>query len=96
MPAAGFPSRSAPFRSSRIWSFNLHAGLEAQAAAIADDIAYDCHDLEDGLRAGLITLADLEEQPLTQPILAAIHAEFPGLEQARVVHELVRRIDHRR
>jgi dGTPase len=71
---------------------NLHAGLEAQGAAIADDIAYDCHDLEDGLRAGLIELTDLDEQPLTQPILAAIHAEFPGLDQARVMHELVRRI----
>src|SRR6185295_13456515 len=70
---------------------DLHAGLEAQAAAIADDIAYDCHDMEDGLRAGLIGLADLEERPLIQPILAAIHAEFPGLEETRVVHELIRR-----
>ena len=66
-------------------------GLEAQVAAIADDIAYDCHDMEDGLRAGLINLHDLEEQPLPAPILAAIHAAFPGLDPARVVHELVRR-----
>jgi dGTPase len=80
------------FQEHQDLELDLHAGLEAQAAAIADDIAYDCHDLEDGLRAGLLTLADLEEQPLTRPILTAIHAEYPGLEQARVAHELVRRI----
>ena len=68
-----------------------HAGLEAQAAAISDDIAYDCHDMEDGLRAGLLDLAELEEQPLTAPILAAIHADYPGLEEGRIVHELIRR-----
>jgi dGTPase len=69
----------------------LHAGLEAQAAAVADDIAYDCHDLEDGLRAGLITLADLGDRPLTAPILHAIAREHGTLEQARMVHELTRR-----
>ncbi len=79
------------FQERQDLELDLHAGLEAQAAAIADDIAYDCHDLEDGLRAGLIHLADLDEQPLVEPILAAIHAEFPGLEESRVVHELVRR-----
>ena len=93
-PHAGgrLPFAIRAFQEHQDLELNLHAGLEAQAAAIADDIAYDCHDLEDGLRAGLITLADLDEQPLTQPILAAIHAEFPGLDQARVMHELVRRI----
>jgi dGTPase len=80
------------FQDHQDLELNLHAGLEAQSAAIADDIAYDCHDLEDGLRAGLITLADLDVQPLTQPILAAIYAEYSGLDQARVVHELIRRI----
>jgi dGTPase len=79
------------FQERQDLELDLYAGLEAQAAAIADDVAYDCHDLEDGLRAGLIGLADLEEQPLTQPVLAQIRAEFPGLEPARVVHEFVRR-----
>jgi dGTPase len=67
------------------------ASLEAQAAAIADDIAYDCHDLEDGLRAELIALADLDGQALIGPILADIRAAFPGLPPARAAHELVRR-----
>jgi dGTPase len=79
------------FQESQDLELDLHAGLEAQAAAIADDIAYDCHDIEDGLRAGLIDLADLEERPLTGPILATIHSEFRGLEQGRIIHELVRR-----
>jgi dGTPase len=79
------------FQERQDLELHLFAGLEAQAAALADDIAYDCHDLEDGLRAGLIHLSDLEEQPLTAPILAAIHTAFPGLDHARVVHELVRR-----
>ncbi len=79
------------FQERQDLELSLFAGLEAQVAAIADDIAYDCHDLEDGLRAGLIDLADLEEQPLTGPILAAIHSAFRTLDHARVVHELVRR-----
>ena len=67
------------------------AGPEAQVAAIADDIAYDCHDLEDGLRAGLLSLSELEELPLVGSILEVIREEFPGTEEARQIHELVRR-----
>jgi dGTPase len=68
------------------------AGLEAQVAAISDDIAYDCHDLEDGLRAGLLGLDALEALPLTGGILRTIHGEFPGLDRPRLVHELIRRM----
>jgi dGTPase len=71
---------------------SLFAGLEAQVAAVSDDIAYDCHDLEDGLRAGLIALDELREVALTAPILAAIDAEYPQLDAARRVHELIRRL----
>jgi len=79
------------FQESQDLELHLFAGLEAQAAALADDIAYDCHDIEDGLRAGLIEIGDLDGQQLTAPILVAIRAEFPGLERPRVIHELVRR-----
>jgi dGTPase len=68
------------------------ASLEAQVAAISDDIAYDCHDLEDGLRAGLLDLTTLEAEPLTGGILAAIRSELPALEPARAMHELIRRM----
>lgn len=72
-----------------LWSW---PGAEAQAAAIADDIAYDCHDIDDGLRAGLLSLDTLAGLALPGRILADVGAEHPGLERERVVHELQRRL----
>lgn len=69
----------------------LHAGLEAQAAAIADDIAYNTHDIDDGLRAGLLTLEMLEDVPLTAGILNAVRMKYPRLDTVRIAHELMRR-----
>ncbi|MEK4034666.1 deoxyguanosinetriphosphate triphosphohydrolase [Methylocystis sp. IM3] len=69
------------------------AGVEAQAAALADDIAYIGHDIDDGLRAGLFTLEAIEaESPLVASLLAEIAAWRPGLERGRLIHELVRRV----
>ncbi len=68
------------------------ASLEAQAAAIADDIAYDAHDVDDGLRAGLFDLDATKAVPFVAALIEEIAALHPGLERARVVHELVRRI----
>ncbi|WP_018698350.1 deoxyguanosinetriphosphate triphosphohydrolase [Amorphus coralli] len=67
-------------------------GLEAQVAAIADDIAYDAHDIDDGLRAGLIDVDDLREVPLVGGFLEEIDARYPDLERPRVVHEIGRRV----
>lgn len=64
--------------------------LEAQVAAVADDIAYDNHDIDDGLRAGLFTLADLLEVPLIARTWAEVRARFPDVDEARLVPELVR------
>jgi dGTPase len=72
-----------------LWSF---ASLEAQAAAIADDIAYDAHDIDDGLRAGLFGLDDLKVMPLTGEMIAAIGKHFPDLDDARRGAELVREL----
>jgi dGTPase len=72
-----------------LWS---HASTEAQAAALADDIAYDAHDIDDGLRAGLFALEDVASVPLVARIVADIRAEHPRLESDRLVHELVRRL----
>jgi dGTPase len=76
------------------WPLGLatHASAEAQAAAIADDIAYDAHDIDDGLRAGLFGLDDLRTVPFLADILAEIDAKWPGLERGRVIHELGRRV----
>jgi dGTPase len=65
---------------------------EAQAGGIADDIAYDAHDIDDGLRAGMFSLEDLRAVPLISEILAEIAARHPHIEMARQVHELVRRL----
>jgi dGTPase len=72
-----------------LWSF---AGAEAQVAAIADDIAYDAHDIDDGLRAGLFSLADLAEVALLRDILERIRQQDPNLDPGRLAHELVRRL----
>ncbi len=67
------------------------AGPEAQAAAIADDIAYNTHDIDDGLRSGLLTLDMLEDVPLTAGILRAVRMKYPKLDPVRIAHELMRR-----
>lgn len=67
------------------------ASLEAQCAAIADDIAYNAHDIDDGLRSGLLTLDDLTEVPLTNRILNMVWERYPELDPIRAGHELVRR-----
>ncbi len=68
-----------------------YAGLEAQCAAIADDIAYNTHDIDDGLRAGLLTLDMLEEVSLPRRLLAEVRARYPALDPVRTGHELLRR-----
>jgi dGTPase len=68
-----------------------HASLEAQCAAIADDIAYNTHDIDDGLRAGLLTLPMLEEVALPARLLAEVRARYPVLDPVRTGHELLRR-----
>jgi dGTPase len=64
--------------------------LEAQVAAVADDIAYDNHDVDDGLRAGLFTLEELLELPLLARTWDGVKARFPDVEVERLVPELVR------
>jgi dGTPase len=71
---------------------STHAGAEAQAAAIADDIAYDAHDIDDGLRAGLFTIDDLRSVPFLAELLEEIDGRYPGLELSRRIHELTRRV----
>jgi dGTPase len=65
-------------------------GAEAQVAAIADDIAYNAHDFDDGLKAGLFPIEAVMELPLVGPILKAIAARYPGLERGRLIHESLR------
>lgn len=72
-----------------LWSF---PSLEAQVGAIADDIAYDAHDMDDGLRAGLFDLETLSQVEIVAHIVGGICAEHKNLDPARLVHELIRRL----
>src|SRR5436305_1573953 len=78
----------------RIHSLDLDTfpGLEAQIAALADDIAYNNHDIDDGLRAGLFAVADLAEVPLVGPVFAEVAARYPALDEPRLIHEAIRRL----
>ncbi|MCW1383451.1 deoxyguanosinetriphosphate triphosphohydrolase [Novosphingobium sp. KCTC 2891] len=67
-----------------------HASLEAQVAAISDDIAYDNHDIDDGLRAGFLTLDDLMELPSIRDQWRRVEDRFPGAPRDRLLRELVR------
>jgi len=68
------------------------AGAEAQVAALSDDIAYNNHDIDDGLRAGLFTLDDLSDVPLVGPVFRQVKMTYPELDTSRLVHEAVRRL----
>jgi dGTPase len=72
--------------------YNRRPSLEAQIANLADEIAYNNHDVDDGLRSGLITLEQLAEVPLVARHLDEVRAAYPGLSERRVVHETVRRM----
>ncbi len=67
-------------------------GAEAQVAALADDIAYDAHDIDDGLRADLFTLDDIASVPIVGDIVRGIDEQYPKLEDGRRVHEVIRRL----
>lgn len=67
-------------------------GLEAQCAAIADDIAYNAHDIDDALRAGLLTVEDLVDVPFAGPIARTVLMRWPTIEAGRQAHEVQRRL----
>ena len=69
-----------------------YAGVEAQVASLADDIAYNNHDIDDGFRAGLFAAEDLAGLPLVGPSLEEVRSAHPELEPGRLIHECIRRV----
>jgi dGTPase len=90
------PVKNAPDISFLPDSFSVpletHAPLEAQIAAIADDIAYDAHDIDDAVRAGVIELEQLHDVPLVGPIVREVLGLWPSLGISRQTHEVQRRL----
>ncbi|WP_299393703.1 deoxyguanosinetriphosphate triphosphohydrolase [Pelagibius sp.] len=89
----GVPETIARYcREVRDLEVDTFAGAEAQVAALSDDIAYNNHDIDDGLRAGLFPLEELRDLPLVGPVLAEVSRRYPDLEESRLIHETIRRM----
>ncbi len=68
------------------------SGLEAQVAALSDDIAYNNHDIDDGLRAGLFSIEALTDVSLVGSVLSDVRFRYPKIDTSRLIHETVRRL----
>jgi len=90
--ARGLPRAIADYVAGHDLELWSHPSLEAQAGAIADDIAYDAHDIDDGLRAGMFAVEELAALPLVGDILREVDARHGRIEPSRRTHELVRRL----
>ncbi len=88
----GLPPAIERYNESHNLELATFPGPEAQVAAIADDIAYNNHDVDDGLRAGLFKIRDLSDVALVGPIFTEVRKNHPELDQSRLVHEAVRRM----
>ena len=86
------PYALAEFNAAYDLELDGFASAEAQVAAFSDDVAYNHHDLHDGLRAGLFDETDLMELPLCGPAFAEVDRLYPGLDGMRRRHEALRRV----
>jgi dGTPase len=89
---APLPPSIAEYNARHDLRVDTYPGPEAQVAALADDIAYNNHDIDDGLRAGLFAVADLADVPLVGPVFHEVTQRYPGLDEPRLIHESVRRM----
>lgn len=90
-PATAVPEPILQYNASHDLWLDSYSSMEAQVAAISDDIAYNTHDIDDGLRSGLITVEMLEDLPLMARLLSEVRGRYPGLEEPRLIHEIMRR-----
>jgi dGTPase len=91
-PIGKLPAAFRDYEALQSLGLDTFAGPEAQVAALADDIAYNNHDIQDGLRAGLFEIADLMDVPLAGDVFRDVMAQYPGLERDRLISESVRRL----
>ncbi len=88
----GVPAAIVEYDATHPLGLSGFASAEAQCAAIADDIAYNAHDIDDGLRNGLFDFADLRDVDFLRDLLDGIDARHPGVETNRRINELQRRV----
>ena len=89
---AGLPKAFRDFEHLEALELSSFAGPEAQVAALADDIAYNNHDIDDGIAAGLFTIADLQDIPVVGETFREVAGDHPGIDDQRLVYEAVRRL----
>jgi len=90
--AAPVPPSIAAYDRIHPLALDHFPAAEAQVAALADDIAYNNHDIDDGLRAGLFAVADLADVPLVGPVFREVAQRYAGIEEPRLIHESIRRL----
>jgi dGTPase len=90
----GEPAYRAILDYSQAYDLGLStfASAEAQVAALADDIAYNNHDVDDGLQAGLFTLEDILDVPLIGPVIQSVRRDYPHIDARMLRLEAVRRM----
>jgi dGTPase len=88
----GLPAAIIEYAEVHDLKLSSYASAEAQVAAVSDDIAYNAHDVDDGLRAKLFNIIDLGDIPLAGQALGEVLTAYPDLDSNRVIHETVRRL----
>ncbi len=94
-PLKNPPRELAEYNSRHDLELGSYASGEAQVASLADDIAYNNHDIDDGMRAGLLSIKQLEEVEPVAKIFAEVRAKYPAIDEPRLTHEMIRRLINR-
>ncbi len=94
-PPADLPFAIRDYLPEHDLLLHTYPSAEAQIAALADDIAYSSHDLDDGLRAGLFELDELKSIPVVAQLIDEVLLTYPGATRDILIHELVRRMINR-
>jgi dGTPase len=88
------PREIAEYNARHDLQLDTYASAEAQVASLADDVAYNNHDIDDGLRAGLLTIEQLDAVPQVAAIFHAVRKQYPDIHESRLTHEAIRRLIH--